>query len=238
MYSINKTSAEFRSIARLALKGKWPIAILAGFITLLLGGIASPINFSYNIGSNVNVNETGGALDLENTVSFLPDWFTVIAGAMVFFAIIYAILYFVVGSVISVGYAKFNLEIVDHGEAKVGTLFECMRMWKTAVATRLLTSLFIFLWTLLFIIPGIMAAYSYAMTDYILAENPDMKATEAMRASKEMMKGNRMRLFLLELSFIGWLILCLFTCGLGVFALTPYQEAAYAAFYREVSFTE
>lgn len=238
MYSINKTSAEFRSIARLALKGKWPMAILAGFIALLLGSIASPINFSYNIGSNVNVNGTGGALDLENTVSFLPDWFPVIAWTMVIFAIIYAILYFVVGSVISVGYAKFNLEIIDHGDAKVGDLFACMHMWKTAVATRLLTSLFVFLWSLLFIVPGIIASYSYAMTDYILAENPDMTAREAMRASKEMMRGNRWRLFVLEISFIGWMILCVFTCGLGIFGLIPYENAAYAAFYREVSFTE
>lgn len=236
MYSINKTSAEFRSIARLALKGKWPTAILAGFICLLLGGMTSP--FTMNFTYDVNVEETGGALDLGNSASLLPGWVSGILAWAVIVAIIYAILYFVVGAVIAIGYAKFNLEIVDHGEAKVGTLFECMRMWKTAVATRLLTSLFIFLWGLLLIIPGIVAAYSYAMTDYILAENPDMKATEAMRASKEMMKGNRMRLFLLELSFIGWLIVCLFTCGLGVFALNPYQEAAYAAFYREVSFTE
>lgn len=236
MYSINKTAAEFRSIARLALKGKWPIAILAGFVCLLLGGMTSPlsINFTYD----VNIEETGGALDLGNSMSMLPEWLPGIAAGVLIFALIYAILYFVVGSVIAIGYAKFNLEIVDHAEAKVGTLFECMSMWKTAVVTRLLTSLIVLLWSLLLIIPGIVAAYSYAMTDYILAENPDMKAREAMKASKEMMKGNRWRLFVLELSFIGWLILCLFTCGLGVFALLPYQEAAYAAFYREVSFTE
>ena len=236
MYSINKTSAEFRSIARLALKGKWPIAILAGLITVLLGGSFSPTTFEFNF--NVTSSDTGSALDLGNSISLLPDWFPAIAWTMVIVAIIYAILYFVIGSVVAIGYAKFNLEIVDHGDAKIGDIFSCMNMWKTAVVTRLLTSLIIFLWSLLLIIPGIIAAYSYAMTDYILAENPDMKATEAMKASKEMMKGNRWRLFVLELSFIGWAILCVFTCGLGTFVLAPYQEAAYAAFYREVSFTE
>ena len=236
MYSINKTSAEFRSIARLALKGKWPVAILAGFIVVLLGGSVSPATFSYTV--NVDVSDTSSALDLGNSASLLPDWIPAVATVMLVAAIIYAILYFVVGSVIAIGYAKFNLDVVDHGDVKMGTIFSCMHMWKTAVVTRLLTSLIIFLWSLLLIIPGIIAAYSYAMTDYILAENPDMKATEAMKASKEMMKGNRFRLFCLELSFIGWVILCLFTCGLGAFALKPYEEAAYAAFYREVSFTE
>lgn len=236
MYSINKTSAEFRSIARLALKGKWPIAILAGFIVLLLGGSVSPATFSYTV--NVDVSDTSSALDLGNSASLLPDWIPAVATVMLVAAIIYAILYFVVGSVIAIGYAKFNLDVVDHGDVKMGTIFSCMHMWKTAVVTRLLTSLIIFLWSLLLIIPGIIASYSYAMTDYILAENPDMKATEAMKASKEMMKGNRFRLFCLELSFIGWVIVCLFTCGLGTFVLKPYTEAAYAAFYREVSFTE
>ena len=236
MYSINKTAAEFRSIARLSLKGKWPIAILAGFIVVLLGGSVSPVTFSYTV--NVDVSDTSSALDLGNSPSLLPDWIPAVATVMLVAAIIYAILYFVVGSVIAIGYAKFNLDVVDHGEVKMGTIFSCMHMWKTAVVTRLLTSLIIFLWSLLLIIPGIIAAYSYAMTDYILAENPDMKATEAMKASKEMMKGNRFRLFCLELSFIGWVIVCLFTCGLGAFVLKPYEEAAYAAFYREVSFTE
>ena len=236
MYSINKTAAEFRSIARLSLKGKWPIAILAGFIVVLLGGSVSPVTFSYTV--NVDVSDTSSALDLGNSPSLLPDWIPAVATVMLVAAIIYAILYFVVGSVIAIGYAKFNLDVVDHGEVKMGTIFSCMHMWKTAVVTRLLTSLIIFLWSLLLIIPGIMAAYSYAMTDYILAENPDMKATEAMKVSKEMMKGNRFRLFCLELSFIGWVIVCLFTCGLGAFVLKPYEEAAYAAFYREVSFTE
>ena len=76
------------------------------------------------------------------------------------------------------------------------------------------------------------------MTGYILADHPELTASEAIECSKEMMDGNRFRLFCLQLSFIGWSILCAFTFGIGNLWLTPYRQAATAAFYREISGTE
>ena len=76
------------------------------------------------------------------------------------------------------------------------------------------------------------------MTEYILAENPELSASEAISRSKQMMDGNKWRLFCLQFSFIGWSILCAFTLGIGNLWLTPYKQAARAAFYREVSGTE
>ena len=95
-----------------------------------------------------------------------------------------------------------------------------------------------FLWSLLFVIPGIVADYSYSMTDYILAEHPDMTASEAIAASKAMMAGNKWRLFCLNMSFIGWALLSIFTLGIGILWLNPYQNVSVAAFYREISGTE
>ena len=92
-----------------------------------------------------------------------------------------------------------------------------------------------FLWMLLFIIPGIVAAYRYAMTSFILAENPELTAGEAINCSKELMDGNKWRLFCLNFSFIGWIILCGFTLGIGYLWLTPYEQAANAAFYRDIT---
>ena len=100
---------------------------------------------------------------------------------------------------------------------------------------QLLVSIYTFLWTLLFIIPGFIAAFSYAMTPYILEENPYMPINDAIRQSKEMMRGNKWRLFCLEISFIGWAILCLLTCGIGFLWLTPYYNAAICAFYYDIS---
>ena len=88
-------------------------------------------------------------------------------------------------------------------------------------------------------IPGIIAGYSYAMTEYILAEHPELTASEAIARSKAMMSGNRWRLFCMQLSFIGWDILsAMLTFGIGGLWLTPYKQAATAAFYREITGTE
>lgn len=92
-----------------------------------------------------------------------------------------------------------------------------------------------FLWTLLFIIPGIVAAYSYSMTYYIMIDNPQMGSSEAIGKSKEMMRGHKAELFFLDLSFIGWMILCILTLGIGYFWLGPYMESARASFYKKLT---
>ena len=90
------------------------------------------------------------------------------------------------------------------------------------------------LWSLLFVIPGIIATYSYSMSFYILRDNPDMDANAARKASIEMMKGNKWKLFCLELSFIGWMLLSMLTFGILLLWVGPYMETAKAAFYEEL----
>ena len=103
------------------------------------------------------------------------------------------------------------------------------------VIANLLVTLYTVLWMLLFIIPGIVAAFRYSMTFYILAENPELSASEAINRSKELMDGNKWRFFCLGASFIGWIILTLFTLGIGNLFLNPYMQAAHAAFYRDIT---
>ena len=133
------------------------------------------------------------------------------------------------------GYARFNLNLTAGEKPPFETLFSYFPYWKTIAVTMLLQAVYILLWTLLLIIPGIMASYSYAMTGYILAEHPELTVGEAIAQSKAMMAGNRWRLFCLQFSFIGWDILCALTLGIGNLALRPYEMAAIAAFYREIS---
>lgn len=92
-----------------------------------------------------------------------------------------------------------------------------------------------FLWSLLFIVPGIVASYSYSMTYYIMADSPKLSGAEAIEKSKAMMKGHRMELFVLDLSFIGWMILCIFSLGIGYFWLAPYMESSRANFYERLT---
>ena len=238
-----KYAADFRSIARNALQGKWGIAVVVGLIAVLLGGVVqegpevrlnidlSEANVSFEYAGQTIISTGGLSPEAEALVVGSSVYFALAAIAMAFFCIF-------LGSIIKVGYARFNLELVDYNEPSFNTLFSYFTYWKTAVAARLLQSICVLLWSLLFIIPGIIAAYSYSMTEYILADNPEMAASEAIERSKEMMSGNRWRLFCLQFSFIGWSILCSFTMGIGNLWLTPYKQAATAAFYREVSGTE
>ena len=102
-----------------------------------------------------------------------------------------------------------------------------------------LVSIFTFLWTWLLIIPGIIKAYSYSMTPYIVkdmvASGKQVGATDGINASKELMKGHKMALFIFDLSFLGWNILAAITCGIGYLWVTPYYQTAKANFYRHIA---
>lgn len=239
-----KYAADFRRIARNALSGRWTIAVIAGLLASILGAIASngpelKLNISDN-GANVVFQFAGQ--DIYTSAGGWNEHLTglLISGAtfIILAALVMAAVYFVLGSIIEVGYSRFNLNLVDRQkEPEIVTLFGYFTHWKTTAVAKLLQGLYVFLWTLLFIIPGIVAGYSYAMTSYILAEHPELTPSEAIEQSKAMMTGNRWRLFCLQFSFIGWDLLCSLTLGIGELWLRPYKQAATAAFYREVSGT-
>ena len=191
---------------------------------------------------------------------------------MIIIAIVILAVWLIVTIVISgagkLGYAIFNLKLVDKKEVSLSDLFSQFHRLGAGFCMNFLMALYTLLWTLLFIIPGIIKGFSYAMTPYILAENPGMTVSEAITKSRRIMDGNKFRLFCLGISFIGWTTLCvlpslilmLVIIGIagntqqlttllwiipasipafvGSLFLTPYVEAANAAFYREVSGTE
>lgn len=95
--------------------------------------------------------------------------------------------------------------------------------------------IFTFLWSLLFIIPGIIKSIAYSQMFYIMAEDPDIEAGDAMKKSMKLMKGHKMDYFLLQLSFIPWYLLCLLTFGILYIWVAPYVAATNAAFYKEIS---
>ena len=97
-----------------------------------------------------------------------------------------------------------------------------------------LMELFVCLWTLLLIIPGIIKALAYSMTPFILVENPELSAYDAIKLSEKMMTGHKWDLFILYLSFIGWFILACFTFGIGFLWLTPYVEMSVCEFYEDL----
>lgn len=137
-------------------------------------------------------------------------------------------------NVVAVGFAAAYMAIVRTGKAKIVSIFDGWKSFGPAFIAGILVPLYTYFWTLLFFVPGIIKSYAYAMTNYIVRDNPDMTAKEAITESRRLMKGNKWRLFVLDLSFIGWDILCLLTLGILTIYVIPYKLAARAAFYDAV----
>ena len=227
-------SKDFRSAAIEALRGNWFVACIAGFLASALGGLNNTFSVSFsstdiNLGEGEEVTASLlGQLQYSDTINTI----LLLAFGITF---VWCVIMFIVGSAIWVGYSEFNLDLIDGSSARVASLFSHFGQIKTAIGVRLLTFIRVFLGTLLFVIPGIVMSYSYAMTGYVLAENPELTAREALAESKRIMKGNRFRFFCLQFSFFGWMLLGIITLGIALIWVIPYQQAAFAAFYREVS---
>lgn len=225
---------DFRRIAREALRGKWALAVGTGFVAALLG--AGSMGGSGGGGGGGNRGNNGG-------YNRLGDFLSTDVGKAVLIAfvgfmsiiLLWGLITFIIGGVIELGYCRFNKNLINGTNPQFSDLFSQFNLFGKAFGLRLVTSIFIFLWSLLFIIPGIVAAYRYSMAFYIMNDNPSIDIMEAIRQSKAMMQGNKGRLFCLHLSFIGWAFLSILTCGIGFLWLGPYVSAADAAFYLEVS---
>lgn len=136
---------------------------------------------------------------------------------------------------ISLGIVVCMLKLFHDKTFVLEDILEGFTSFVPALLVYLLTLIFTILWSLLLIIPGIMAAYSYSMAFYILRENPELSPLEVIRESKALMKGHRMDLFLLHLSFIGWGLLSILSLGIGGLWLMPYVGAATTAFYLDLT---
>ena len=116
----------------------------------------------------------------------------------------------------------------------VGGQFKVFNQYGRYLGGSLLMLLYTLLWMLLLVVPGIVKSYAYAMTPYILNDHPELDAEDCIQESRMMMRGYKWKLFCLDLSFIGWAILCIFTLGIGFLWLQPYIEASHAKFYEEL----
>ncbi len=220
---------DYRKQAWNTLKGHWKPAVITGVIATVLGG-----NIATMGSASSSSTDTDALTELANAN---PEMIATILIGLLVPALIFGLISLFIGGSVSLGYARFNLDLMDGRELRTKTLFSQFSRFGTGMAMRFLTGLFVFLWSLLFIVPGVIAGLGYAMTPYVLAENPDMGAREAMKVSKDMMKGHKWRLFCLEISFFGWYLLGAVTLGIANLFVVPYAEAAVATFYREISGT-
>lgn len=212
--------AKLKESAKLAFHANyWRCVLVALIISITIGSFLSSTRNSSN----------------QNTYTSDPSLFKWIAGI--------SIIAFVIGIVIRVlllqplyaGCQNFFL-VNAKSPAEFSELSSGFkRNYQNTVFTLFLTFLFQFLWSLLFIIPGIIKHYSYRFVPYILAENPDLSAREIIDESRRMMNGHKWEAFILDLSFILWWALAAITCGIaGIFWTGPYHYQTNAKYYLEV----
>ena len=149
-------------------------------------------------------------------------------------SIIGLIAIYVITPPLSLGLVMVYLDVTYGDPVEISTLFKGFQMMGKAVALYLWMLLFVFLWSLLFIIPGIIKGYSYPMAYYILAENPDMTAREALTESKIIMNGHKFDYFVLQLSFFFWALLVAVTFGIAAIYVMPYQQLTFTNFYHNI----
>ena len=222
-----KTNQEFKNEALAALRGNWTPAVLATVVLFAIASVfmAPAIYQSFKMQAamaQVNPSDVAALLEAGSGRSGVT--------ALQFLGEIFLIFPLIVG------FANAFRLLLERGDNQLttNTFHIAFTQYWHKVWGYFLMYVFVFLWSLLLLIPGFVKAFSYAMTPYILEEQPDLSANEAINLSRAMMKGHKFDLFYLYLGFLGWGILALFTFGIGFFWLTPYMQTATAAFYREV----
>lgn len=130
--------------------------------------------------------------------------------------------------------AALSLAVVRGGTPTMSDAFYGFNSYGKHLGAALLVGLYTFLWSLLFVIPGIIKAFSYSATFFLLRENPNLDANEAITMSRKLMDGHKMEAFTLGLSFIGWWLLVIFTFGLAAFYVGPYVTVTMGEFYAKL----
>lgn len=200
-----KTNQEYKNLALAALKGKWAHAVLCA-VAYVVVAACYYIFVAFDSGS--------------------PSWLWAVS------------LLFLYGVVcpLQVGYYCSHRDLVAKGDADLvrNTFRITFSSWGRNVLGMFLMMVFVVLWTLLLIIPGIVKAFAYALTPYILVDRPELSASQAINLSVEMMKGHKFDMFWLSVSFVGWIVLSILTLGIGLFWVMPYMTASMGAFYQDV----
>ena len=244
-----KRNTDYKNAALAALKGNWRKAVLATVIYMAIMYIAMG-PYVYNtvklqnyvreslpqVSSSISFS-TAIRQSMEASLSLAQDSEYIAmqsktSGSM---GLYYLLLFFIVLP-LGVGFLNAFRKLLVQGDNELpGNMYKLAtsNYWHK-VWGMFLVMLFTFLWSLLFIIPGIVKCFSYSMTPFILEEHPELGANEAIDHSRAMMKGHKFDLFWLILSFIGWGFLCLFTFGIGYLWLVPYMDTSISAFYEDV----
>lgn len=236
------TRSEIKARAKASLKGVFWMSVLVVVIySLLTGGESSNITYKFGQDAGSSVNYGNWSLDKIDSYNFY-QWFVsyplktllVVFSALAFMiSILWNLL---IAGPLEMGLSKYFLvNSTNQKENNLANLFYAFkgRFYANTVIVFFMRNLFIFLWALLLIIPGIMKGYAYFFVPWIMAENPELTYKEALTLSTNMTNGEKWNLFVLDLSFLGWRILALFTLGFASPLVDAYRQATITELYLE-----
>ena len=241
------TRSELKACGKSAFKANYWRSVLSAFLLSALAG--STVLGAGGSKVNININESAEKIwetiknlfegqSVDKAINGVADnaanpWFVaLLAGGISVALIISILLRIFVFNPIEVGANRFFRENVPAGTGKLKALKDGFQQYGHVFVTLFLRDLFIWLWSLLFVIPGIIKSYAYRMVPYIVKDEPDLSPREVLKRSKEMMRGHKWRAFVLDLSFLGWFILGALSFGVvNVFWADPYYQNTNAALY-------
>ncbi len=233
MWALDKVKA----VGKASFKRNYWKAVLVSFVLSILG-----VSYGWGASSNAAQSEYSSS-GREDAFQFGPGHdlsllalITILLGTTIFTLLVLAIglliKVFVVNPVEIGGCRFYFRNLREQSQLKEITFAYDHPAYKNVVRTLFFRDLYVFLWTLLFIIPGIIKSYEYMMIPYLLSDNPDMSMEEAFAESRRMMDGEKWNAFVLDLSFFGWILLAAITGGIfGLFYTFPYMNQTHAALY-------
>lgn len=231
---------EVKATGKAAFKANyWKCILVALLLTILAGGTARTASSQ----AQSQINPDGSASVVDVTVNgspvvleeLPPEIMAAVGVSVLVISVIAIILRIFVFNPLKIGcYAFFKNNVLNPG-APLDTLMEGFKDYGNTFLTLLLADIYTILWSMLFIIPGLIKMYSYRLVPYIMRDNPGLTANETITLSRELMNGNKMKAFIYDLSFIGWILLDIFTLGIvGLFWVHPYKCSSDAALYLAI----
>lgn len=213
---MSRDSYNLKRRAKEQLNGKWLQAGIVCFIAWLLTMAFTGGNAVHSV---QNVWQNGELVSVPTTNS-TNGWGSFLS--------------FILMGPITLGVAGYFLKLIRNERPIIEDMFGGIKFFIKAFVLNLLNTVFIILWSLLLIIPGIIAIFRYSMAYYIMIDNPQLSAFEAINQSKRMMVGYKFKLFKLWLSYLGWFLLGVLTLGIAFLWVNPYYETAKANFYEDL----
>lgn len=235
-------ASDLREQARFHLRGNWPTAVLCALTAGILGGAMdnfpeNSVRLTLSIGNFRDPTTLTAMLPAisPGTRYVLAQTFGLSAAMLTLFVFAAMIAGLILGGAINVGYCRYLLNLNDGTDPRFSDLFSQLHRFGSALCLHVLHMLIVFAGFLCLIVPGIILAYGLRLSYLIMADDPDCSAVDALMTSWSLMKGHKLELFLLELSFLGWALLAALVPVVGSLFFLPYLSSTEAAFYRRLS---